>query len=461
VLSPSDLSILRTFPLTYYYSSAYLDVSNSRIFFAGQGFSSSIAVSSFEIASAQQLGSISMTQESGYQFLSLSHFGSNGLSIVNSSAILFLKTSLAGGAIPAPTISSISPSTIPAGSTDTTVTINGANFTADASVKFAGVTVASSFVSSTRLTAVVSATLVTQAGTKTVTVTVPGAVSATANVQVTPSPILAVSASSHDFGNVNVGAASSGSVVTLSNSGSASLTITAISISGDFQQTNTCGNQLSANGSCVVSITFAPSAGGTRSGTLTVAHDAAGSPAEVALSGTGSEFQIVAGSGGTTPAQTVKSGTPATFNLAFQNLGNFNGAVTFACSNAPTNGSCVVSPSSLPAGSTNTTVTVTVNTSTVRAASLRHHSAFLAFASLLPMILVMPARKVLRRWSVVLIVLLIVSIAVLSSCGGGGGGASPTPNPTTSLTPAGSYDVLVTASSGAMTRQMTLHVVVQ
>ena len=48
-----------------------------------------------------------------------------------------------------------------------------------------------------------------------------------------------------------------------------------------------CGGSLAAGKSCSISVTFTPTVGGSRSGTLAVTDNAAGSPQTAALSGTG------------------------------------------------------------------------------------------------------------------------------------------------------------------------------
>jgi hypothetical protein len=79
--------------------------------------------------------------------------------------------------------------------------------------------------------------------------------------------------------------------VTLTNIGTTALTISAIAITGtnagDFQQTHTCGASLAAGASCTISVTFKPTATGTRAATVGVTDSAAGSPQHVPLSGTG------------------------------------------------------------------------------------------------------------------------------------------------------------------------------
>jgi hypothetical protein len=98
---------------------------------------------------------------------------------------------------------------------------------------------------------------------------------------------LTASPSSASFGSVTVGQASPAQTVTVSNPGTAPASIAQLSVSGPFTQASTCGTTLAAGASCTVSVSFAPTAAGAASGTLTVASSAPGSPLTVPLSGTG------------------------------------------------------------------------------------------------------------------------------------------------------------------------------
>src|SRR5207248_1485529 len=83
--------------------------------------------------------------------------------------------------------------------------------------------------------------------------------------------------------------------VTLTNDGGRPLTIGAVSVAGanaaDFTvDSDGCsGRTLPGEGLCTVGVTFTPSATGARVASLSIPHDdpAGGSPATVALSGTG------------------------------------------------------------------------------------------------------------------------------------------------------------------------------
>ena len=102
-------------------------------------------------------------------------------------------------------------------------------------------------------------------------------------------PVSAVNLSpnSLSFGDVSVGGSSAPQSVTLSNVGTGTLNIASITASGDYSQTNTCGGSVTVGGSCSISVTFAPTTTGARTGQITIADDAFNSPQTVSLSGNG------------------------------------------------------------------------------------------------------------------------------------------------------------------------------
>src|SRR5437588_239055 len=82
--------------------------------------------------------------------------------------------------------------------------------------------------------------------------------------------------------------------VTLTNTGAAALTINSFAASGDFAATSTGASAcpmnpatLAAGGTCTINVTFTPAASGARTGTLSVADNAGGSPQIIMLSGNG------------------------------------------------------------------------------------------------------------------------------------------------------------------------------
>jgi hypothetical protein len=92
------------------------------------------------------------------------------------------------------------------------------------------------------------------------------------------------------FGNEKVGTKSVPIPVTMSNLGPSSVSITQIGFKGtdpkDFTQTNNCPNTLPPQGQCTITVTFTPTAKGSRSADLHVSDDDPG-PQIVPLSGNG------------------------------------------------------------------------------------------------------------------------------------------------------------------------------
>ena len=124
------------------------------------------------------------------------------------------------------------------------------------------------------------------------------------------------------FGNQRVGTTSAGQNATLNNSGNEALAINGISTSGDFNQTNNCGSSLAAGRSCAITVTFSPTAPGSRTGTLSVSDGASGSPHTISLSGTGTQAQVTLNPASLTfDAQDVKTTSPGQ-TITLSNTGN-------------------------------------------------------------------------------------------------------------------------------------------
>ena len=84
-------------------------------------------------------------------------------------------------------------------------------------------------------------------------------------------PAISLNPASLTFTAQAVATASAPQTITVTNSGSATLTITQIAATEDFTETDTCTTaSLSINTTCTIQITFAPTAPGTRTGTLTI-----------------------------------------------------------------------------------------------------------------------------------------------------------------------------------------------
>lgn len=101
---------------------------------------------------------------------------------------------------------------------------------------------------------------------------------ATSAPNATPSP------SALSFASQGAGTTSAAQTFTPANNGNAALSITSIAVTGanngDFSQTNNCGSSVAASANCSISVTFKPTAAGTRTASVTITDNAGNSPAE-------------------------------------------------------------------------------------------------------------------------------------------------------------------------------------
>jgi hypothetical protein len=145
-----------------------------------------------------------------------------------------------------------------------------------------------------------------------------------------------VQPSSLSFTSQAVGTTSAPQSVTITNTGTQTLNITKFSTgtSGDFTlNDNAClalNNTLGVGQSCVVSVTFNPTASGTRTASLSITDNATGSPQTVALTGTGAAAFTLTSPSAVNPA--LIGDTQTTFVIQAQGPSNFNGAISLTCS---------------------------------------------------------------------------------------------------------------------------------
>ena len=194
--------------------------------------------------------------------------------------------------------------------------------------------------------------------------------------------VASLSPTSLAFGNQSVGATSAAQTVTLSNTGNAALSITSLALTGtnpsDFAQTNTCGSSVAAGNSCTISVTFKPTASGSRTASVSITDNASGSPQTVSLSGTGTGTAAVASLsptslafgnqsvGATSAAQTVtlsNTGTAAlsitSLALTGTNAGDFTQTNTCGSSVAA-GGNCTIRVTFKPTASGSRTASVSI-----------------------------------------------------------------------------------------------------
>ena len=113
---------------------------------------------------------------------------------------------------------------------------------------------------------------------------------------------------------------------TLTNTGNATLTISSMAVTGtnagDFAQTNTCGSSVAAGATCTISVTFTPTASGSRTASVTLADNATGSPQSVSLTGTGAAPAATSFHPGLTFASQAVGSTSSAQTITLSNTGN-------------------------------------------------------------------------------------------------------------------------------------------
>jgi hypothetical protein len=274
-------------------------------------------------------------------------------------------------------------------------------------------------------TGVAMGTLTITDNNRTQTVTLNGTGLAPAGVSLTPFTL--------GFGNVGLGHAST-QTVTLTNNGGSSLNISGTTASGDYAIiSNACSSTLAASAACVLTIRFAPTGTGLRSGALTVTDSAASSPQTVPLSGTGVDFSFAADS---STSQTVSgTGGTAGYALLVTPASGITGTVALTCTGAPVNAVCTVDPATADLAVSSTLIQVDVST------GVSHH-AVPGLPGVLVLGLLLLVLLPRRRMAIPLLMLCILLIG----CSAGrliptDSTASPAVNPT----PTGTYTITVMA----------------
>ena len=261
------------------------------------------------------------------------------------------------------------------------------------------------------------------------------------------------------FPTENLGQTSPVQTVTLSNSGTKALNITALEIAGaqssEYSQTNSCGSGLSTSGTCSIRVTFTPQGYGLRSAVVRSTDNAFDSPQTIRLTGMGPSF-IGLSAGGNPTTATVIAGQTANYTLSVGGMG-LSGNATFACSGAPQEATCSVPTPVAIDGAAASPLHISITTASRTMASI--DSGKIRGGIWIALILgstFVAAGCGKRNPRYRYVSMVFTGLLLICSCGGSSGSKS-----NSNGTPAGTYDVTVTATLNSATETLKLTLVVQ
>jgi hypothetical protein len=273
-------------------------------------------------------------------------------------------------------------------------------------------------------------------------------------------PSLTSTPGSLSFSDETVGSTSAVQTLTLTNTSSVAVTITSVAAGGPFAATSQCGANLAAAATCSIAVTFTPTAVGQQTGSLTITDNAVGSPQTIALTGSGVVALSVAPQAGGSISATVESGATATYALVLNAGPGISGTSSLTCSGAPANATCTITPSSLvlsAGGSGKFSVTVTTSQQVAMSQDRSLHLQLAGTGLLFGAFLLPVFTKRFRLPAALMMLSALLAILPIAGCGGG----SSTKSPVTQSVAPGTYQLVVTATSGSANATQKLTLIVE
>jgi hypothetical protein len=233
-------------------------------------------------------------------------------------------------------------------------------------------------------------------------------------------------------------------VVTFRNSGGLGVNLLGVSIFANggrsaFTQTNTCPAILNGGSSCKITVSYVPSGAASDSASLSVSTNSVAY--SLPLWGAITDFTLT----GTGLNATISAGQTATYPISIDTSGGYSGDLTFSCSGAPLHSTCSVSPQTVTGGTGIASVNASVTTTARASAAVRWPGLGYLGLAMLSVGFVFVNKSARRK---TMLVLILIGVATFNGCGGGSGGTTPPPPPPVATgTPAGTYTLIVTAST--------------
>jgi hypothetical protein len=483
IIDPDTLAIISTLSPLPAASGIRVDPPSSLVYFAGGGVSfqpelTNGTIEAFSLSTQLPTGLLFVPET----FLGtpslpeISRWGSDGLAINVGDAIFLMHTSLTSAATPPQPffVSNLSPTTVAAGSSSLPITITGGEglsvsdtLTANGEPLAVAVT-SNPLIQLSQLTATIPAALLSVPGEAQLVLTDTSGHAVYEDLMVTPSgsgSSIALSTNNMTFGPQLLTSSSSAEALKISNTGNAALQVSGIAANGDFSQSNNC-TTIAAGASCSIMVTFKPTAGGARTGLLTINDSDVSQTQSVALNGTGADVQVAGtGTGGT--SATVAPGQTATYNLSLTPTAGLTGQATLTCANLPTDASCTINPASINLSQGAAGVTVSIATTSQQSASIQinNHRRLgnwlgLSAITVLPLLGLALLARTRRKPASAVALSCVLLCAAIVGCGGGPSGTATPPPPPNPTTPAGSYTVnlVITTPIGAKSVPLSLTV---
>jgi hypothetical protein len=257
----------------------------------------------------------------------------------------------------------------------------------------------------------------------------------------TGTPGYTISTSSLTFSSVDVGSSAS-QTFTVTSIAPGSLPVPSLVTTGDYSASTDCPSTVPAGSSCHITVTFSPTATGTRPGSLSVNSGVVSLP--VSLTGNGVDFTIAVN-----PASAnVIAGYSVSTTVTTTPVAGFNAPITLSCTTTASASGCTIGVATFVLNeATNSTITITTTSkyAVIGYGGLGGGSLWLIAVG--SGLLLWTVRRSTARFGVIMI--LLAGALSLTGCAG------KLPAQNSSYTAPGAATYTLTATDGTITHSVT------